>query len=187
MDRHNGSCRDRGSQTHNKQGQMFGSFSWEHKTKSLLLLFAAVVWSFLEATMTLSTVLCIRWGMLVRFRCWRWHFWLSKISTPFCDVAGCIFQFSKGGCSNISYSTCPSRTLFATPHQEVEPNYLSLESGWASDLRVTSGTWHKCDVWSWAIKDEATSAFLKYLLLSSWVSTWAVSFPEGSMLWGSPS
>lgn len=57
MDMHEGSCRDRGSQTHNKQGQIFGSFLREHKIKSLLLLFAALLWSFLDALMVLSMVL----------------------------------------------------------------------------------------------------------------------------------
>ena len=145
MGTHEGSCRDRGSQTHNKQGQIFGSFLREHKTKSLLLLFAAVLWRFLDAMMVLQMVLHIRGGMIVHFRYQRWLFWWSKIFSVFCDVAGCIFQFSRDGYSKISYSTCPSRNLFAIPHQEMESNYPSLESGWASDSCVTNGTSMTCE------------------------------------------
>lgn len=120
----------------------------------------------------------------MHFRYWRWHFWFSKISSPFCDVADCIFQFSKDGWCNVSNPTCAFRTFFATPHQEMESTLPLNLGGLVTHLRPMECG--RNDALKLCLKRACGFCFLEYLPLNSRASMWAIQLPRGLKLMESP-
>lgn len=139
MDMHEGSCRDRGSQTHNKQGQIFWVILRNTKSRAYCCYLLHTALEFPGCPDgAFDGPPCIRGGMIVHLNI-RDGFsdGLKYSLSSGCGV--CILVFQRWLQQNLLFHM-PFRSLFATPHHEMESNYPSLESGWASDSCVTNGT-----------------------------------------------